>query len=429
MRAANNDDAVSRPLHAYERFAFVDGRRPWNVVFAVRRSGPLDEPDIRRALAGLQRRHPMLRVGIDPANRPAFVPTTAPIPLRTVGHAHDAAWPDELQSELERPFPLDGPLARLVWLPVGTHSDLILVTHHCICDGHSQALLIRQLLDGLDRPDDATAALTKLPSFDDLFPTPTSAAARRAIGRRATFARLSIDIASTVARRRPIQPQRPSEMTVWTIEPETHDTLSERCRQENVTLYTAVATALLRAFRAELPDRSVDRLLCPLGMRRLVPTVRPDMLFPFAAYVLLSAPRRLDNDFWSQTRRVRADLSSRRARLDVAGTIIAAERISDRFGRLIDLQLRGRPRNDLAFSHLGELDLPANAAFLRWGAATPWPEAPGIFSCLHAGRMLLLMITREPILSRRSAGRIFAHAASLLASEARTPQTSFKEQQ
>ncbi len=413
-------DIVTRPLYAFERFLFVGGRRPWNVLIAVRRPGSLHRASLAAALAALQRRHPMLRLGIvERGGRPVFTPHHAPIPVRVVDGLNSEAWFGEMMAELERPFGTEpGPLARLVWLRSSGSSDLILVCHHCICDGSSKLLLVRQLLQHLDRPGSGEHLQNDPFTLTDLFGERPAGRQKLPVIVSAAAARLFVDVSGQFASRSP-PPLSPHYAFGWTIEGEAWRSLRESCRRQSVTPYTAIATALLRAVRLIEPRRR-SRLLCPIGMRPFAPGLRPDMIFPFASNVTLSIAPALDRDFWSQARRLRADLTSRRARLDPKRLIWTAERLHDRCDRFIDLQLRGRPGSGLVFTHVGEADLPqrpAASTCLASFASTPWPSRLGISSFQTADRMVLYWVSREPLLARAAAERVRDEAAALLAAQ------------
>jgi hypothetical protein len=161
------------------RLWFLEQLRPgtnaWNTPVAVRLSGPLDVEALRRSLARLVKRHPMLRT-IFPPNRAADVLTGGPfqvvLPAPAVELAltdADAAEPSAapisdridafVAAEVRRPFDLRSDLmvrARLLRLGSEDHV-FVLVAHHIACDGWSKGLLIDELsttydalLDGRD---------------------------------------------------------------------------------------------------------------------------------------------------------------------------------------------------------------------------------------------------------------------------------------
>src|SRR5258706_16282678 len=142
----------SRRLLLLERTMYPEGRTPFTSVFTIQLFGRLAEGRLRQALARLQAKHPLLRRVIGDGVRsdgPGFVlqDRPAPLPLRLVERKNDDHWETEVRREWVAPFDASrDPLVRLVWLQSSEVSELILVGHHCICDGQSGMTLLRECL-------------------------------------------------------------------------------------------------------------------------------------------------------------------------------------------------------------------------------------------------------------------------------------------
>ena len=207
-----------RPLYFHERFLFVGGRHPWNVLLAARREGPLDTAALHAALAHLQARHPMLRAAIDQGTvAPTFIfPEPPPAIGLCMRSRRDDMWSEAMQAELERPFDLaTGPLARLVWIHTERSSDLLLVTHHCICDGRSVQILMRELLGLLDRPHEPPPPVPF--SMTTLCGTPSGS--ERFLQRALAFGSAAL-LRVLAARIKPPAGMRPPNYIVfWPVEP------------------------------------------------------------------------------------------------------------------------------------------------------------------------------------------------------------------
>jgi hypothetical protein len=76
------------------------------------------------------------------------------IPVRVVKRHDEEDWQTITKEEWKRPFDMDnGPLARMVWIKSDEVSELLLVSHHCACDGASLVAIYKELLLLIDQPD------------------------------------------------------------------------------------------------------------------------------------------------------------------------------------------------------------------------------------------------------------------------------------
>ena len=396
---------AGRSLYFFERFLFVGGRHTWNVLLAARREGPLDTEAVQAALAQLQARHPMLRAAIDrPVAAPAFVfPKPPPAIGLCIRSRHGDTWFEAVQAELEQPFDVaTGPLARLVWIHAERSSDLVLVAHHCICDGRSVQILMRELLALLDRPNEPLPPPPDPFSMTALCGGPPRGAER--LVQRLLAAGAGSLLRVLAARVEPPAAARPPNYIVpWPVTAALSTALARRCAEAGVTRYTAVATALLRAFRTVRPDAR-HRLLCPVDMRSLPVSLPSDALFGFAEAVTL--PAKAAADFWDESRALRRALDRRRLHLDPRRKLQAAERLHGSTGRLIDLLLHGRAGEDIMFSDLGRAELGAGHRVLAFAASMPWQGATALFAVRQGDELVLLFVSRETHLARTVADQL-----------------------
>ncbi|MBE7211761.1 MAG: hypothetical protein INR65_12145 [Gluconacetobacter diazotrophicus] len=426
---------TTRRLFFFERFLMAGGRRPWNVFLVARLPGAVEPGALVGALSALQAHHPMLRVTVVPHRRhPHFTQPVPlpPIPLRVVSRAGDADWFAVVQEELERPFATGTDLlVRAVWVRSPACGELVLVADHCICDGRSMLLLMRELVEELvaERggggvPAAAVPCRPPQPTIDtihDLFPPGIGrGAAHRpdrpsgpGLLRHAAALGWILRAAASVGRRvRPSPAVSPPYVLRWELPAPATAALSARCRTERVTAYTALAAAFLRAVRVVRPRHSRNRLLCPVDVRTEVPGLGPNTLFGYPATIALSLASRLNRDVWAQTRSMRRDLLDRKARLDPRRTLLTGERLHGLLDWFVALQLHGRPRNDLMYSHLGDAALPRPAAgsgqaeMLGFLSSMPWRGTPAIFSSRDGGVMRFFLVACEDTLPREEAGRI-----------------------
>ena len=148
------------PVSAVQRGILVfEGLRPrtpvFNLCFAARHAGPLDEARLDSALTALMHRHPALRStfadGADGAVRIVNEPTTLTVRWTDL---RDVRRPDRAEVARQHaeqaaaePFDLErGPLVRAHGYRLGAHDRLFaFVAHHLACDGASMNVLLAEL--------------------------------------------------------------------------------------------------------------------------------------------------------------------------------------------------------------------------------------------------------------------------------------------
>ncbi len=418
---------MKRGLFFFERFLLVGGRLPWNVIMALGVGGPVAEDAMRAGLDALQADHPMLGVGVvQRGRRPHFDTGAPPIALRIVPRASAEDWFEAVRAELEHPFDrLQGPLLRAVWLRGPDANELLLVADHCICDGRSMLLLARELLGALHGPRLVRPGRPPIGCINDLFPQLPGAAVRRLgmvarAGAIGWLLRGAGDVRRMLRHLGGTRLSTPNYVLRWEAGELLCARLMNRCRMEEVTPYAALATAFLRAMRTVRPKRARNRLLCPVDVRAQVPGLGPDTLFGYPETVRLSVERGLDGDFWAQARALRRDLTAGRARLDPERTLLGAERLHGLSDWFVTMQLHGRARNDLMFSHLGDATLPQRPdapadAVLAFLSSMPWRGGTAIFSLRDRGAMRFCLVSREETLSRADAERLRVAATARIA--------------
>ncbi len=415
---------MTRAMFFYERFLFVSGRATWNVALAVRLRGPLSSDLLRHALAAIQSRHPELGAGVEiVGERPWFVTPAPPkpIPLLLVARRDDDTWLKEAWSLRARPFPMPGgPLARLLWIRPesdGMPCELVLVCHHCICDGTSLVMIMRELLCRLADPSMPATPLPTLDLLTDLVPRlrPRKRAQRLRQAAIAAAARLLLPATRFLPRRA----RGADHLRRWTIDHELVAALRRRCRMERTTVTASLAAALLEAFGDVRQAGARNRLLCPIDLRPMLPSIGREHLFPLADALILSID--LEPSFWPRVRALRARLVRDRDRLDPATRIATAERVHAVCDRLVDLQLHGRVRQDAALVDLGNLRLPdgegplALESVLGGFGVMPWRDATGVYTVRDKGRISMILVSREDLLSRDEARRIGDRMIAILA--------------
>src|SRR3954466_7100179 len=121
---------MNRQLIIGERIMYVGAKEAVNCVFTAKIRGRITEQQLKTALAGIQRKHPLLRVVIreDEKGRPYFVSNIRipEIPVQIVERVSDNDWVAASEAEWEYRFDVQaGPLARVLWLKSDDVSELL----------------------------------------------------------------------------------------------------------------------------------------------------------------------------------------------------------------------------------------------------------------------------------------------------------------
>jgi hypothetical protein len=365
----------SRRLLLLERTMYREGRTPFTSVFTIQLFGRLQEGRLREALVRLQGKHPLLRCvienGVD-SEGPRFVlqDCPAPIPLRVVERKNDDHWQTEVRHEWVAPFDASrDPLVRLVWLRGSEVSELILIGHHCICDGQSGMTLLRDCLSAYDEPEKDLGTYDALGAIEELVPEALleDRSFRRRMRWKIGLLRL-IFLWERRKRARSVSPIHGEQMYFhrWSLDKGASLRLTERCRAEGVTVLAAMSVAFLQAFREVRGTQALRNVYTMVNARKFMPLLRPDAMFGVAPGVKLSMkglppPRAMSaRGFWTCAREIKADLTRQ---VDVLGRdiydyLVGMEGMHNMYGSLVGDTKSATAVSHVTFSNMGRLEFP-----------------------------------------------------------------------
>jgi hypothetical protein len=425
----------SRPLLLLERTMYREGHTPFTSIFTIKVVGQLYEERLRQGLARVQAKHPLLRCVIEEAaGGPRFVllDRPAPIPLRTVERSGEDDWQTEVRREWVAPFDASRkPLVRLVWLRAGEVNELLLVGHHCICDGHSGINLVRELLSAYDQPEQDLGAYDALGAIEDILPAALLDDRRfqRRVRRKAGMLRLILFLKQRLSNAP--GPRITSDQIYfhrWNSGSAAAQELTERCRSEGVTVLAAVSVAFMQAFRDVRGAQGLSKTCTMVDARRFLPQMRADAMFGLAPGVALRTkalppPREMSAaSFWVRARAVKADLTRRIDRLGAGlyDNLAGLERLHDKYTRLVSYFESAPAVRNVTLSNLGRLDLPRQYRNFRLERVysplvmvSPTPANTVVISSF-AGQMEFAIISDEHSLPYAQALEISQRAMEIL---------------
>lgn len=268
---------MCRPLGAWEKlFWFCSQAHPTHFALTAKIRGKFSIEQLKKTLNQVQQRHPLLRVRIafDETQQPWFVEDAAKIPLRVVPREGEQHWQREIQKELSEPFVCtEAPLLRVVLLHSTNISELILVCHHCICDGISNILLTRDILQLLATPNAFLEPLSKIPAMEDLIPSKVDdniLSENSEFPNNSWLKQSSLDIellpqspiSLMSAKDNNFSPEILPHLNFGSLSPETTRLLISRCQQELTTVYGAICAAFFLAITRQNPSEETHTLQC-----------------------------------------------------------------------------------------------------------------------------------------------------------------------
>lgn len=430
--------ARSRKLLLLERTMFREGRTPFTSVFTIRLRGSLYESQLRYALERVQAKHPLLRCVVqDIAEGPSFVlcDRPAPIPLRIVVRGTGDDWQTEVRREWVIPFRAGPesdhvPLVRMVWIRGTESHELILVGHHCICDGPSGITLLRDCLNACDNLEHDLGSYSELGSIQDLVPAK--------LMRRSGFQfrmrwkmrllRLALLLKSRTSSAGNSIPADQMYFHRWQLDRLAAHALILRCKDEGVTVFAAVSIAVMQAFRDVRGECALTKAYAMVNARRFIPRLHPDALFGVAPGVPLSLkglppPQQMSiGRFWRQARALRKNVTRRIERLGAGfyQYLVGLETLHDRYPKLIAGTEAAPAVQHITISNMGPVELPeqyknfrVEEVFSPLVMVSPSPANTLVLSSF-AGRLEFAIVSDEHSLPREQALAIQERAMEIL---------------
>src|SRR5258708_7707349 len=359
-------DPITRKLLFPERIMYGDGHSPFNGVFAVKIKGVLVAGNLCRALDKVQNKYPLLRARVmqDKKGIPHFIASgdRRVIPLRMVGRYADEDWIRESKLEWGTPFDMvNGPLLRVVWLKSDAVSDLLLVFHHCMCDGGSALALMRDILTLLDQRAREIGAYRGFTPLEELLPATTFTMKTRVKARLMSMlmqtALFPASVFVATNDHRSLSRQR-DYLLHWKLDKEASTAVFNYCREAVVTVNTALCVAFLSAFQYVKGDKAFNKIMCPIDIRRYNPAIKKDDLFAFGLAIILSMKDNgRDPGFWKKAIKMQDEVSRKTSKLNAGEYLMMLEYSHAAVRTMIKFLTFGKPGNDLMFSNMGRLDL------------------------------------------------------------------------
>ncbi|MEH6418351.1 condensation domain-containing protein [Pseudomonas sp. CGJS7] len=431
---------MKRKMMLCERIMYVDRDSTFTIVQGARIRGRIDPAQLRHALDKIQLKHPMLRCSIQDGDPPDIVLENdpAPIPLRLAERVDDEEWQRQSDIERETRFASErAPLMRVVWVhgedrdgPVG---ELLVVCHHCICDGMSMMTLLRETLALCDRPDLDIGRHTSINGLTDIVPAEVIADKR--IRRNASLKALAFRLFFALRRRRKPVPQGEFYVLHWKLSREATAALAARARAEGVTMFAAMGVAFSLAFRTIKGTGAKSKVFAPIDIRKFLTLIGPDQLFAASPGTIVPIDKSLPPDqvddaaFWNYARQFKTFLNQRVERMSrsVHEYFIGLEMMQSVFAQFVAERRSDLDEFDTTLSNIGRIDIPQEYQHFRVEtvfsptARLPWRSTTAVLMSGYAGELDFALTCDTASLSRAQSERVRDLAIALLHERAHAP--------
>lgn len=351
---------MRRKLLFGERMILGDGTEAFNGIIPFRLKGTFTLEQIQQALVQLQNKHPWLRAHIihDEKNIPWFeVPENiVPIPIREVLRKGEDDWQEESMKEWYMPFDHKKlPLIRFVWIKGEELSDMFFSFHHCLCDGGSAMTLLYEFLQVLDNPSADIGVENPILGIQDIVPAAILNSRRQKLK-----AKFIGRVASTIIKYAPTGKKAVERekdyMIHWKSDREFTQQLISYCKSNGFTVNTFLCAIVLKAFKKIRGKTALNKICCPVDIRRLTTQIKHDHIFAFGLMVEVSINEKMN--FLDNVRQMQKTVKRKTAKLDPYTKMMIIESWHYALDDFTNILRKGRSTNDCMLSNLGLIQFP-----------------------------------------------------------------------
>lgn len=352
---------MKRKLLFGERMLYGDGKSPFNLIIPFKIRGEIKESDLRHALHKIQNKHPWLTASIDfdENKRPWFTTNLNEhfkIPIRIVERLSDEHWEQESTMEWKTVFDAKtAPLCRITWIKGDDVSEILMVYHHCLCDGTATLSILGELLQLLDNPDADVGTEIPIMGIKDVIPKKVLNNYRNRtknvmVGKMATLALWLIPIKKVAIER------KKDFMLRWRFDQEFTQQIIQFCKANQFTVNTLLSTTVLTAFKEIRKEKAFNKISLPVDIRNLNPIIKKDHIFAFGLMIVLSLLP--EKDFLKSVKALQRNVNDKLAKLNPYSLMMMMEACHPALQKFTNLLKYGKSSNDCMFSNLGKIDIP-----------------------------------------------------------------------
>lgn len=270
---SNKPEIIRRMANNERKFLHVPSA---NIAVCARLRGPVRAGDIRKGIDAAARIHPLLAAKVVMGSpEEAFFTRGDPsaIPLRVCPRESDTQWFDEVVHEHTVPFdPFTAPLSRFVLLSSQEVSDLVIFCQHAISDGTALVLLLRDILAHAYGTAGQSNEISP-PMITDLIPKEKTGLVDRftrgysmgIINKRWRKDPWFFDHEDLISIHHAFWEKYAYRIVLFELEGDDAEALLAACREQDVTVGSAVTMAFLAAWQDLLEERRLGKPGLPAG--------------------------------------------------------------------------------------------------------------------------------------------------------------------
>jgi NRPS condensation-like uncharacterized protein len=279
-----------------------------NIKMLIRLETQIAEEKLREAVKKISITHPLLasRVVVNEQGNAFFTTHKVPeIPIKHYNKINNDSYKKVIfQEDLDTINTENGPLCKILFLDHESSPEIIIYAHHVACDGLSLLYVSKHLLEYLAHPEKKAEIIEPITYTDELMKRyPPNMVNRFMINRVNKNWRKRKKIFTEEDYQELLRSaQRDKYIHIGFSEEETN-TLRTRCRDENVTVNSALVTAMLSASRVAPELKRSDEVAFAVNIRKILENDPGEACGLYASGVTLKLNYNEDSSFWDNARK------------------------------------------------------------------------------------------------------------------------------
>jgi len=309
----NNQTMQKQTLEkVYEREIIIERmhlRGPHdNIKMLIRLETPIAEKELREAVNKISLTHPLLasRVIINEQGNAFFTTQKVPeIPIKKYEKIDDESYKTVIyQEDLDTINTEIGPLCKVLFLDHESNPEIIIYAHHVACDGLSLLYASKHLLEFLAYPEKKAEIIEPITYTDELMERyPPNMVNKFMINRvNKNWSKKKRIFTEEDYQELLRSTQRDKYIHIGFSDEET-DNLRNRCRDENVTVNSALVTAMLSASRVAPEVKRSDEVAFAVSIRKILENDPGEACGLYASGVTLKMNYSETGSFWDNARK------------------------------------------------------------------------------------------------------------------------------
>lgn len=289
-------------------------RIPNYVALVARIKGNIKKEDLEVILNKLTKIHPLLgvRILVDDDHQAWFTnKDVAPLSLKVYNRKSADQWIEIIENEYKNHFDFEkGPLIRFILLKTPDISDLVIITQHVICDGISLTNLVRDIIFHLREPNRKIRKIEAILPVAENFPVANSLKFKwkhyldkflvRRLNEQWKKQRIIFDEEDYETIMEANSQKFNYRIIPAELSPIETSVLVDKCRQNNVTVNSAISVAFFRArqvIRGYSPHEN-PRVQIAVNIRNKLKEPATDVFGFLASSISFEFSYDANEDFW-----------------------------------------------------------------------------------------------------------------------------------